>query len=195
MIGFVESADFENIGVSISESRCFSFQVKKLNATSYDRREDVSISESRCFSFQVNNRVARVRCALRPQFQSRNRDAFRFKLDWEGQAPRVRFPVLQVSISESRCFSFQDLIRFSGAGCDLTLYGFNLGIEMLFVSSKYSHRCRGSEALYLFQSRNRDAFRFKCLLNDPAGSDCLRQFQSRNRDAFRFKQSKVRLFM
>ena len=62
----------------------------------------------------------------------------------------------QVSISESRCFSFQDP---AGRSAHYRHKGFNLGIEMLFVSS---------EAAYIagvgfdsFQSRNRDAFRFK----------------------------------
>ena len=85
-------------------------------------------------------------------FQSRNRDAFRFKLTlalW-------RYTVDSVSISESRCFSFQ----------------------VNYVNPSTRHHLK-------FQSRNRDAFRFK----GDRYFDHNRHttFQSRNRDAFRFK--------
>ena len=64
-------------------------------------------------------------------FQSRNRDAFRFKLH----------VVLQMTHG--------------------TEQGFNLGIEILFISSPSL-----LTACYMFQSRNRDAFRFKSLFAD-----------------------------
>ena len=64
------------------------------------------------------------------QFQSRNRDAFRFKAKW---IEEKYLSLALVSISESRCFSFQV------CSC-----------------------CVIIRLTYLFQSRNRDAFRFKC---------------------------------
>ena len=87
--------------VSISESRCFSFQV----ITEFEfcfPIGTVSISESRCFSFQVTIREQGLNHLT--WFQSRNRDAFRFK--GIPQTPSER--------------------------CSRR---FNLGIEMLFVSS------------------------------------------------------------
>ena len=92
--------------VSISESRCFSFQVKDAQVNVI-LRFLFSISESRCFSFQV--------CT--------NRTCL-----WRGTR---RF---NVSISESRCFSFQvqHHLWYRSHGC---IACFNLGIEMLFVSS------------------------------------------------------------
>ena len=110
--------------VSISESRCFSFQGMRLifDAVVY---RPVSISESRCFSFQEKkagamahsghgfnlgiemlfvSRIVEVDVSVTAdEFQSRNRDAFRFKWDNQGCLSWELF----VSISESRCFSFQ----------------------------------------------------------------------------------------
>ena len=67
--------------VSISESRCFSFQVKldACNVGEMRQRGRVSISESRCFSFQVKSGKTTVWHDNHSLFQSRNRDAFRFK--------------------------------------------------------------------------------------------------------------------
>ena len=166
--------------VSISESRCFSFQVSDF----VDRHIIslfVSISESRCFSFQGHHilkgfpehidfsfnlgiemlfvsrwiRESMIK-SLYKQFQSRNRDAFRFKWRFAyrwGCHPLMfqsrnrdafRFKCKQfrhkciggdhslVSISESRCFSFQ-------------------------VPINALPKIRTT----MFQSRNRDAFRFK----------------------------------
>ena len=116
--------------VSISESRCFSFQGNN-NPDFTTANYFVSISESRCFSFQENGKPNCPRIAVSKLivFQSRNRDAFRFK-----NASRVHDEAvnLAVSISESRCFSFQVIT----GRCD---------------------RCD----VVGFQSRNRDAFRFK----------------------------------
>ena len=88
--------------VSISESRCFSFQVRPVIGATKNTIEAcfnlgiemlfisrldmtiteliaflVSISESRCFSFQAAS-VAQTN-ANKDMFQSRNRDAFHFK--------------------------------------------------------------------------------------------------------------------
>ena len=112
--------------VSISESRCFSFQGCDCVRNFSDRYFQVSISESRCFSFQVPLRASPdpyllsfnlgiemlfVSSELKDnpvgnagvKFQSRNRDAFRFKL----KNLRSKGLECSVSISESRCFSFQ----------------------------------------------------------------------------------------
>ena len=62
---------------------------------------------------------------------------------------------------------------------------FNLVIEMLFISSDQGGqplRCGLAE----FQSRNRDAFHFKPLIQTTTLRKLVK-FQSRNRDAFHFK--------
>ena len=98
----------------------------------------VSISESRCFSFQVYQFMTGSRtCKLRDK---------RFNLGIEMlfvssdiTQPQPCACKLHVSISESRCFSFQDLS--SRLWIEGTNRCFNLGIEMLFVSSFSSKRC------------------------------------------------------
>ena len=90
-------------------------------------------------------------------FQSRNRDAFRFKV----------IGVFGIAVFPT---------------------SFNLGIEMLFVSST-SSTSKGP-SLAAFQSRNRDAFRFKSATAQTGGTS-MALFQSRNRDAFRFKPEGV----
>ena len=114
------------IHVSISQSRCFSFQVIK---TSENRGE-------KCLKFQSRNRDAfhfrhetlRGTCAALMRFQSRNRDAFHFRshspsrphspslfqsrnrdaFHFRTGLPTVFFALgTIVSISQSRCFSFQ----------------------------------------------------------------------------------------
>ena len=114
------------------------------------------------------------------RFQSRNRDAFRFKFS---NPIRSRRSKILVSISESRCFSFQATGRVGHTPCLATR--FNLGIEMLFVSSPL--RVFQNRLHVLFQSRNRDAFRFKPTRGKSTPLNFM-PFQSRNRDAFRFKR-------
>ena len=137
--------------------------------------------------FQSRNRDAfrfkQARCAF-PNvvsylFQSRNRDAFRFKRAWDNSraqrrkrfnlgiemlfvsscmaARRLLVALRQVSISESRCFSFQE-------------NGVARGIRGLTHVSISESRCFSFQAppydpptsiACSFQSRNRDAFRFK----------------------------------
>ena len=119
-------------------------------------------------------------------FQSRNRDAFHFK-----QPPSREAMIMQtfVSISESRCFSFQ------GDGCDLLLCPF---VEVSISESRcfsFQGSCRSTHQRItaLFQSRNRDAFHFKssvnCIPTHPQS-----RFQSRNRDAFHFKGNGLRIY-
>ena len=142
----------QSMTVSISESRCFSFQVYK--KTKWLRFIIiVSISESRCFSFQVMKRPSRTAIHHWNLFQSRNRDAFRFK-------------TLRNLWRPAKTYRFQsrnrDAFRFKEAEacyCCGELYRFNLGIEMLFVSRRTAKVANRSYKL--FQSRNRDAFRFK----------------------------------
>ena len=52
-LAFVVSVQLFMIIVSISESRCFSFQVSDARDRRKRRQNRVSISESRCFSFQA----------------------------------------------------------------------------------------------------------------------------------------------
>ena len=136
--------------VSISESRCFSFQGDGCDLLLCPFVE-VSISESRCFSFQGSCRSTHQR--ITALFQSRNRDAFHFKssVNCIPTHPQSRFQ------SRNR-----DAFHFKGNGLRIRpvrIYRFNLGIEMLFISS---YRIGiGVCSAYLFQSRNRDAFHFK----------------------------------
>ena len=112
--------------VSISQSRCLSFQVHarlKLGG----RHSRVSISQSRCLSFQVKAREEQRVHLVR-----------RFNLAIEmliisGRIPcRVNHPLFDVSISQSRCLSFQVLTR---SPCIQTILSrFNLAIEMLIIS-------------------------------------------------------------
>ena len=92
---------------------------------------------------------------LMGRFQSRNRDAFHFKY---ARACVLCPDTSSVSISESRCFSFQEKPNER--------------------PKLYDHR---------FQSRNRDAFRFKARHDVNCQIGDVNTFQSRNRDAFRFK--------
>ena len=114
------------ISVSISESRCFSFQGR---AFAFPMPLiPVSISESRCFSFQeakcsnsATHNNRRFNLGIEMLFISRNRCELRCSAD------------SAVSISESRCFSFQDFVLRTRSYS--LIFCFNLGIEMLFVSS------------------------------------------------------------
>ena len=88
-----------------------------------------------------------------PKFQSRNRDAFHFRVG----APFV----LGVSPSSFQSRN-RDAFHFRSATKSSTWnpFGFNLAIEMLFISGKILRRDRHSKT-HLFQSRNRDAFHFR----------------------------------
>ena len=77
------------------------------------------------FHFRVGNAGARRHRF--PQFQSRNRDAFHFRLNETALDTLKTY----VSISQSRCFSFQ---AQADAGVKVLVVGFNLAIEMLFIS-------------------------------------------------------------
>ena len=191
--------------VSISESRCFSFQGR----VSFFQSSSLALFQSRnrdAFHFKLNGAIRYDHPFL--LFQSRNRDAFHFKRDSVPGDDKVVFVSISesrcfsfqaypdprrygvtrpVSISESRCFSFQVQVQLPRMTM-LTTSCFNLGIEMLFISrinvnpfqfflvivSISESRCfsfqvpRYSQMLemqiplaLLFQSRNRDAFRFK----------------------------------
>ena len=119
--------------VSISQSRCFSFQPDTVRLGNRIIETRVSISQSRCFSFQqdvgvslrqaiVFVSISQSRCFSFQQgffmnnpldihlFQSRNRDAFLFNQTF---APGQSCRHTNVSISQSRCFSFQ-LYPFGG---------------------------------------------------------------------------------
>ena len=159
-------------------------------------------------------------------FQSRNREAFHFRVSPVS-------PVLQrryiVSISQSRGFSFQVEKRADARGCryvsisqsrgfsfqdgydqdDRFAYlRFNLAIERLFISGTPTGFTGGNYTM--FQSRNREAFPFRCRhfaepiyespgfnlaierlfssgLDADVNLDIQVSFQSRNRDAFQFR--------
>ena len=147
--------------VSISESRCFSFQVISPKGAAWLYYSICGIESFQvtfllglplhavCFNLGIEmlfvSRVAVSRrsssCLFRDaMFQSRNRDAFRFK---------------SIAKAIGDCWQ-QDLNP-----------SFNLGIEMLFISSQGctigSVMLRSHPAGILFQSRNRDAFHFKSI--------------------------------
>ena len=100
------------------------------------------------------------------KFQSRNRDAFRFKWSIANYLGNTDAMLRIVSISESRCFSFQGILAKHWKGCD----------QICNVSISES-RCFSFQVNWLilplqlycplasmFQSRNRDAFRFKYII-------------------------------
>ena len=137
--------------VSISQSRCLSFQ-DALSVCGVMSAIDVSISQSRCLSFQGRIYAARQAGEVRfnlaiemliisghatedkrkpsQQFQSRNRDAYHFRQDREARPNR-----------HARGFNLAiEMLIISG--CDRNAdpnarkRGFNLAIEMLIISGR-----------------------------------------------------------
>ena len=130
------------------------------NVDDLDSLFSVSISESRCFSFQVTANDITVTGGTRG-FQSRNRDAFRFKC---GLIRIVGDAFKSVSISESRCFSFQAENTLKALRDFIIV---SISESRCFSFQVYTaYETRKNETM--FQSRNRDAFRFK-----PAPSEVL----------------------
>ena len=151
------------LSISYKKSKCkfFSFvhfiQCCSMEVWKVDGK--VSISEPRCFSFQVT-RFSHVAIASFT-FQSRNRDAFRFKPVYRSwcfhyyQSFNLGIEMLFVSSSQihlhrlwHNCRRFNlgiEMLFISRTpgrmptGHSLTANSFNLGIEMLFVSRR---RCR-----------------------------------------------------
>ena len=138
----------------------------------------VSISQSRCFSFQVPDTQVAIH-GLPMMFQSRNRDAFHFR-STPRFLPSVRYSRFNLAIemlfisgnarpipSAKVISSFQsrnrDAFHFrllrAGLGVAPAHFSFNLAIEMLFISGE--KRLGGKPARCPFQSRNRDAFHFR----------------------------------
>ena len=149
--------------VSISESRCFSFQVITGRFVRYDDRhqrfnlgiEMLFISRYRCFRFSTTQ-------PLITMFQSRNRDAFHFKKRNRSNSATA-ISNNAVSISESRCFSFQDhKMRSYDARALTVLVSISESRCFSFQDFVLRTRIRITTDSDLFQSRNRDAFRFKC---------------------------------
>ena len=112
-------------------------------------------------------------------FQSRNRDAYHFRTDRVRRRGRIyhRFNLAiemliisgtkpkpqeraerAVSISQSRCLSFQVDRRRPNLR---RLRRFNLAIEMLIISGQPPFK-KASWMSTKFQSRNRDAYHFRC---------------------------------
>ena len=139
----------------------------------------VSISQSRCLSFQVPMQSQSAsRYAV--WFQSRNRDACHFRHHKAStaivksavsisQSRCLSFQdvhskgdnaigISSVSISQSRCLSFQ--VQSLGAARLQGKSRFNLAIEMLVISGS---NCPPADisACRRFQSRNRDACHFR----------------------------------
>ena len=92
-----------SLSVSISQSRCLSFQGNPNGYYDYAGRNRQFQSRNRdACHFRADCLLARGRFVL--SFQSRNRDACHFRQ--AGRKTRYR-PALTVSISQSRCLSFQ----------------------------------------------------------------------------------------
>ena len=86
--------------VSISQSRCLSFQGKRRNLPA--GMLSVSISQSRCLSFQVKIFVGTLRNSEVSISQSR---CLSFQ---DGEGVDIQGLPFLVSISQSRCLSFQE---------------------------------------------------------------------------------------
>ena len=96
---------------------------------------------------------------------------------------------LHVSISQSRCFSFQ--VEEHPISIN-SVVSFNLAIEMLFISGLMILKIYNPQETVKFQSRNRDAFHFRSSAGYlKSESQC--EFQSRNRDAFHFRRLAFRI--
>ena len=88
-----------------------------------------------------------------------------------------------VSISQSRCFSFQG----TGGSCGpATLYSFQSRNRDAFHFRKKRNWLKRLSTT-LFQSRNRDAFHFRGQETMERAQNHADAFQSRNRDAFHFR--------
>ena len=136
----------------------------------------VSISQSRCLSFQ--GRKGKVNVAKHVAFQSRNRDAYHFRVHNAICHDRLH----RVSISQSRCLSFQGA---TGKGLLASALSFNLAIEMLIISGCAERYHRGARLdVSISQSRClsfQDAYMAMC-------GQTKYKFQSRNRDAYHFRR-------
>ena len=112
------------------------------------------------------------------KFQSRNRDACHFRASRARSAANAD----SVSISQSRCLSFQGLrtrvipvlrvmrVSISQSRC--------LSFQVTTNRERYPSRAEW------FQSRNRDACHFRAISTEPRPRNL---FQSRNRDACHFR--------
>ena len=119
--------------VSISESRCFSFQVKSTLFLILTKQCRFQSRNRDAFRFKFSHNMTTAR--HHPMFQSRNRDAFRFKMRIN-ESPSV--PIAEMFQSRNRdAFRFKRATHF---GCSPLHLSFNLGIEMLFVSRNLRHR-------------------------------------------------------
>ena len=171
--------------VSISQSRCLSFQAGMDCGKPCCSGMRVSISQSRCLSFQVTNcrayllkevrfnlaiemliisglSTANEKRCLHSMFQSRNRDAYHFRIEDTRQGT---WYLIEVSISQSRCLSFQGRISRTSSANPKTVSisqsrclsfqvpnrviaffdspnRFNLAIEMLIISGATRRRRR-----------------------------------------------------
>ena len=140
----------KSCGVSISQSRCLSFQVGDPYGEAHPR--SVSISQSRCLSFQGNLRILLASPLIRFNL------AIEMLVISGRRNPLRHLGCPEVSISQSRCLSFQAL---AGAFCPaLSGFRFNLAIEMLVISGFVTALTTSSPSV-AFQSRNRDACHFR----------------------------------
>ena len=190
--------------VSISSSRCFSFQedaeaaiasalqefqsrhrdafhFRRAYRTRLPNKLYVSISSSRCFSFQVSKRQA----------SGKSSNSFNLVIEMlfiSGPVQSVGHRHSRsVSISSSRCFSFQETIRkkfVKDGKVDVSISSSRC------FSFQVSSECAMPVRFILFQSRHRDAFHFRPKISVSMRRSCL-SFQSRHRDAFHFRSSSV----
>ena len=175
-------------GVSISQSRYFSFQLCMWIC--YRERPNVFQSRNRDTSrFNESPRVPPI-ARVRLRFQSRNRDTSRFN-------SRNFTEIANLSI-----FSFNLAIEillvstgWQGWLPRCPLVCFNLAIEILLVSTIRLQGCCDRCLRSKFQSRNRDTSRFNFSTDEPIPIVVVYiKFQSRNRDTSRFNQSSLSWF-
>ena len=140
-------------------------------------------------------------------FQSRNRDAFHFRVKQIFHEAKDLLEVFQSRNRDAFHFRYCWMCASSPVIC------FNLAIEMLFISGNLSRTAPASAEK--FQSRNRDAFHIRTRFDTEAErssmvsisqSRCfsyqvgsvrgdavlILQFQSRNRDAFHIRPASLR---
>ena len=195
----------ERTSVSISQSRCLSFQVivtvgeNVIVPVSFQSRNrdachfrlvlqptDLRHQPQR-FNLAIEMlvisgiKISALRCFV-PTFQSRNRDACHFRAQTAGNLYSLH---QQVSISQSRCLSFQ-----VSNGC-YRERAIQVSISQSRCLSFQVTTAAVTSLLTTFQSRNRDACHFR---ESRAAVECgaYLEFQSRNRDACHFRTLSMR---
>ena len=138
--------------VSISQSRCLSFQAISCSRL-FHARQCVSISQSRCLSFQGKNHYGMLNAI------------YRFNLAIE---MLIISGTTEPSVTKSKGTGFNlaiEMLIISGRNRRMSRRKsvcFNLAIEMLIISG--IQPSSSTFTSFTFQSRNRDAYHFRALI-------------------------------